>query len=61
MGNEAHVRRENIIAKPALSVLEKGGSEHFVEGLRLKGARMRTRATIEIQKSLTEYLTIPEI
>ena len=33
MGNEAHVRRENIIAEPASSVLEKGGSEHFVEGL----------------------------
>ena len=33
MGNEGHVRRENIIAKPALSVLGKGGSKYFVEGL----------------------------
>ena len=33
VGNEARVRRENIIAKPALSVLEKEGSKHFVEGL----------------------------
>ena len=40
VGNEARVRRENIIAKPALSVLEKGGSKHFV-GLCYLGPELR--------------------